>query len=554
MEFESRCMLTRAFRYVGLAAVIILMAGCATTSEVKEEEDPRYEMITPSGREVAGEFFSALGGLVTAFSKSNQDSRVSYLEYSYMDLGAGGFKNSRGGRASRATSVNAEGNGLGERRVVVEGVGNSRSEARDDAIREAMLSTVGQLVISDRLVQDSELIRNEVLATQNGFVERFEVQDEFINERGEVVLKARVDVSESTIVNYVAAQHAQTSHVDGASLMAEIQRNTNHREALKAMFRRFFRGYPSEVVSLEMAEMVPVRGQSDKVRATIRASSDANYFIAMQQFLERVSVLSYRTPLGFEKGFRYPQVGDFLQSDVISTTTVPQGGLRVPSTYPSTQVCSAPRPRLRTCRVIGEMVDGVTSDGRLYGRCYLMPPGDFISAALTPEDKPIGSGPKRHIYNLWDEVGLGGRESLLVAFMDAQGRSAVNDGAPGKVGGCMILGGGRGAVNSPGMAMFSSAPKGTSRYGLPFRLHFQGNRSGKRDQAAGTIILSDTDAYYSVVFSVDHVDFDRVQSFVGAPVILLNHDGKTQVLKEPWGETVSVDEACQELLARRNLS
>src|SRR5690625_8050991 len=88
-------------------------------------------------------------------------------------------------------------------------------------------------------------------------VERFEVQDEFINERGEVVLKARVDVSESTIVNYVAAQHAQTSHVDGASLMAEIQRNTNHREALKAMFRRFFRGYPSEVVALELAEMVP---------------------------------------------------------------------------------------------------------------------------------------------------------------------------------------------------------------------------------------------------------------------------------------------------------
>src|SRR5690625_6702288 len=76
----------------------------------------------------------------------------------------------------------------------------------DLAIREAMLSTVGQLVISDRLVQDSELIRNEVLATQNGFVERFEVQDEFINERGEVVLKARVDVSESTIVNYVRSE------------------------------------------------------------------------------------------------------------------------------------------------------------------------------------------------------------------------------------------------------------------------------------------------------------------------------------------------------------
>ena len=479
-------------------AVASVMALAACTTAIENPSDPRYDMVTPTW----GEVFSSLGDVVSP--------------------------------------PNSEG---GETEVVVEASGETRQAAREEAVRTALQSTVSQLVIADRLVRDSEVVKNEIFATQNGFVTGFEILDQGRTEYGEHEIRARVRVSEDTILNYVALREGAESEVDGASLFAEVRRSSGQREVLEAMIDRFVSGYPWEVVSLELMAIAPVEGRDDRVKAELVTNSQADYFIAFQQFLERVAEMSYKTSISFGRGRRYVgyhEVQAFVRSDDPKYVGLPRGEqLEVPTSYASVEYCIAPRPRKEKLFLLGWITTGVDEYGRVDARCYLLPPGDY----LPPSWKARGSNAQ-----IMREFGQGNAIGLLIAFLDEGGRSMVETHAPEGVGECLLINGGR-QYPAPGAYMRATSEGGSTR-GLPFRMSLQSSRREQWDYRPSSIAMSDVQTHFDVVIRTNSVDFSRVQSFRGRPVIAGEMRNSPFVKKDPASPPVSPKKLCAELLAQ----
>lgn len=469
---------------------LLALTACAP---METSSDPRYGMVTPSW----GEVLSSLGDVVS-------------------------------------TSASEE----GDVEVVVDASGETMQAAREEAVRTALQSTVSQLVITDRLVENSEVVRNDIFATQNGFVTGFEVLERDRSEYGEHEIRARVRVSEDTILNYVALQEGSESSVDGESLFAEVRRSSRQREVLNEMIDRFVQGYPWEVISLDLTAIEPVTGHDDRVRASLTAVSDAGYFIALQQFLARIAVMSYQTSVDFDSYPGRHDVEAFVKSDDRRYSGLPRDRvLRVPTTHASVEYCVAPRPRVKEVALLGKITMDVDQQGRIRARCYLLPPGDYL---------PQSWQARGSYRNIVQRFGQGDALALLVTFLDDTGRSTVRRGARDRVGKCLLVGGGAG-YPAPGVYM-STASEGSPEKGLPFRVKVQQQRGEHWGSNPSSIVLSDVDTHFNVVFRTGDVDFSRVTSFRGRPVIAARMDRRAVVMKEPGAEAMSPEALCEELL------
>ena len=469
----------------------MLLQACAPTGEI--HGDSRHQMVTPSFRESLGS--------VLSFSQP----------------------------------------AAGERTVEVRATGATREQARDEAVRTALQSTVSQLVITDRLVENEDVVRDQVFATQNGFVTAFELLEETRTEFGEYEYHARVTVSEDTILNYVAFQQGTESSLDGASLFAEVQRGAGQRRVLDDMFRRFARGYPWDVVTLDMQAIQPVTGHGDRVVARVVADSDSDYFIAMQQFLERVARASYRIRYRFSHGFGYPTVDGFVRSDVREERFIERGHFwRVPSTYPTSKVCMVPRTREREVRFLGSITMDVNEAGETTGRCYIFPPGDYQSFFWD------WNGLGHHAV---DRVRSGNGLLLMVTFLDNQGLSAIRPNAANRIGSCMLVTPGSN-YPEPGFYM-TRTQRWHSEVGLPFRANRQSQWSSGYGDTPSTLIFSDIEAKFNVVFRTEDVDFERVTSFRGRPLFLVHDRNRNPLLmSDIAGPPVPASSLCDELLAQ----
>jgi|GEM_PF-3742637 len=426
-----------------------------------------------------------------------------------------------------------------ERTVEVMASGATLSQARDEAVRTALQATVSQLVISDRLVENSKVVRDDVFATQNGFVTSFEILEQSRSEFGEYELVARVSVSEDTIVNYVAYQEGRDSSVDGQSLFAAVRRSAGQRHVVAQMFRRFASGYPWDVVSLELDEIKPVVGHNGLVVASVTAVSDPGYFEAMEQFMERIARARYRSSLVFNTGFRRPPpvLGAIRSRERADEIQSVAGELRIRASYPSSQVCIAPAPRVTKLPLLGKMTTGVRADGSIHGNCYIFPPGNFLSFFLSRE----------HFQRPTRVEGFQGDGiRFLVAFLDESGRSVLPS-ANNRAGGCLLVSANRHASDYPRRGSYP-APKerGQPEAGLPFRADMGGG------PVPFSMMFAGIDAGFRIVFSTRDVDFSRVAAFRGRPVFGLTSNSGVpipdRVQPDLFSGPVRTGPLCDELI------
>ena len=448
---------------------------------------------------------------------------------------SGGVRATLGSVLSLSPAAGAQ----GVQTVEVQATGETREQARDEAIRTALQATVSQLVIADRMVRDSQVVRDDIFATQNGFVTAFEVLEESRNAFGEVELRVRVSVSEDTILNYVAFQHGAESTLDGASLFAEVQRGAGQRQVLDDMFQRFVQGYPWQVVSLEMTRIAPLPGHGDRVVATLNTVTEPDFFTAMEQFLERVARASYGINYRFRHGAITPFVQGFVRSDHRADRLMPRDQpWQASSSYPTTQVCIVPTPRQREVRFLGQVTYGVNQEGEVGGRCFVLPPGDFSRFYWE------WAGLEAHQFR---NMGHGDGLVFLVTFLDGNGQSAIRPGARGRVDRCLLVGMGPGY---PEPGVYQRAPENWSpERGLAFRADRQSEFQGRFTRDPSLLVFSNIESHFTAVFRTADVDFERVTAFRGRPLFavrdgrgdwLLRHD----LLHPP----VPADQLCQELI------
>ncbi|MGH9550251.1 MAG: hypothetical protein ACRD3W_12795, partial [Terriglobales bacterium] len=86
--------------------------------------------------------------------------------------------------------------------VVVTGDGASIDEAKTDAIRQALQQSMRQLVIAERTIRGNSILRDKVMSTMNGYIDRFQQRD--LKKIGSgYSVTAEITVSASRIENFL---------------------------------------------------------------------------------------------------------------------------------------------------------------------------------------------------------------------------------------------------------------------------------------------------------------------------------------------------------------
>lgn len=140
--------------------------------------------------------------------------------------------------------------------VRVKGFGATEADARQDAVRAALQQTMQQLIVTDRVIRDDQIVRDRIMSTMNGYVETFARVGGGQADSG-VYVEADVTVSPSRITNFIAGTSSTASEVDGGSLFAESQRDIDQRRSRGEIFDRLLEGYPGSAMQTRVLSIVP---------------------------------------------------------------------------------------------------------------------------------------------------------------------------------------------------------------------------------------------------------------------------------------------------------
>jgi hypothetical protein len=140
--------------------------------------------------------------------------------------------------------------------VRVKGYGATESEARQDAVRAALQQTMQQLIVTDRVINDDQIVRDKIMSTMNGYVENFTpIGSGQVN--GGAFVEADVTVSPSRITNFIASGASTTTGVDGSSLFAESRREMDQQRSKGAIFDKLLDGFPGSVMKASVVSIAP---------------------------------------------------------------------------------------------------------------------------------------------------------------------------------------------------------------------------------------------------------------------------------------------------------
>jgi hypothetical protein len=186
----------------------------------------------------------------------------------------------------------------GDKAVVeVTGVGATLSEARMDAIRQALQRTMQQLVVVDRLIKDDKVVIDKIYSSLNGYVENVK-EVEVRQDTNSVAIKAEVTVSPTRIVNFAKIMGGATTEISGGSILGEAQREIEARAVRGEMFARLFRGVPNDAFDLQ-TNVHPANDNPQLLELTVNIRFNMKWY---RQFRAGLEALGQKTAEVSNKG------------------------------------------------------------------------------------------------------------------------------------------------------------------------------------------------------------------------------------------------------------
>lgn len=171
-----------------------------------------------------------------------------------------------------------------DRAVTVRVIGRGESEwtARNEAVRQALQAATRQLVIADRMVSDDKVLRDTVMSTMNGFVDKFEVIRTF-KDGEDLAVEADVTVSNSRIENFLGASIGGSGPVRGSDLAASLQGQLASRAARAEIFWRLFSGYPGKAIQIKIEKVGLNEIDPSLIMVDYTLSTDEAFVTALKQ-------------------------------------------------------------------------------------------------------------------------------------------------------------------------------------------------------------------------------------------------------------------------------
>lgn len=177
-------------------------------------------------------------------------------------------------------------------KVIVIGMGADASQARQDAIHNAVEQVVGTYVSSDTMVQNSELIKDEILTYSGGFVKESRViSQKRVDDLIEVQLEALVVATK--LKRKIQALNIAVKKVDGGSLFGEAFSKAEAGKAGTEQLKKILSKYPQAAYLVEIGkpeiQSINHSNNKAKIKLNIKINFDNTYIEELQSVLKTIS-------------------------------------------------------------------------------------------------------------------------------------------------------------------------------------------------------------------------------------------------------------------------
>ena len=191
---------------------------------------------------------------------------------------------------SKETSKQIEIDSQKTKVVIATGVGETEHEAIKDAGRSAVKEAVGMFLVSETIVENDELIKDEVLSVSDGFVSKFRTISKREDEDGLVEVKATITVVIGKVASKLRGMNISMKDIGSEEFVAvELDKFSSAGE-----YRKMFEEvvvkplYINDTYELEITDFKPLDVEEIDPINYFRNASSGNFYFASQKGKSRV--------------------------------------------------------------------------------------------------------------------------------------------------------------------------------------------------------------------------------------------------------------------------
>lgn len=139
-------------------------------------------------------------------------------------------------------------------KVVVTGIGIDADKARQNAIRNAVEQVIGTFVSSDTIVQNSQVLKDEILTYSGGYLKDSHTISEEKNDDGLFTIKLEAQVVSTKLKRKIESLNIATKKVEGDTLFGQAFSKVDQKQGGEKMIGNILSKYPQASYQLEVGK------------------------------------------------------------------------------------------------------------------------------------------------------------------------------------------------------------------------------------------------------------------------------------------------------------
>lgn len=174
--------------------------------------------------------------------------------------------------------------------IRVVGVGDTSEQARDNAYREAIETYIGSVVVSDKDMRDSQLVKDSILVYSSAYVERMRVISDTPQGTSRRV-ELDVWLSGSQIANRILTVVGKDQDLDSALIGEQFRTYAKSKSQGDRLLTNVMELYPYNafVTETKQTEFRVDQYRTPYLRVAYSVKWNKNYFVALEETVKVIS-------------------------------------------------------------------------------------------------------------------------------------------------------------------------------------------------------------------------------------------------------------------------
>lgn len=155
-------------------------------------------------------------------------------------------------------------------KVIVSGIGIDMDKAKQNAIRNAVEQVIGSYISSDTMVQNSVVLKDEVLSYSGGYVKDMKIISQEKNDDGLYSAKIEANVISTKLKRKLESLNIATKRIEGESLFGEAVSKIENQTAGQELLNKILSKYPQAAYMFEIGKPQIISTNAGTGRAKVK--------------------------------------------------------------------------------------------------------------------------------------------------------------------------------------------------------------------------------------------------------------------------------------------